>query len=46
MTYAQGINPELPNMYWELARRYLDGIAIDAERYKSLTRVQRAQFWR
>jgi hypothetical protein len=37
---------ERSSMYWELARRYLDGIAVDAERYKSLTPAQRAQFWR
>jgi len=37
---------ERSSMYWELARRYLDGIAIDSERYKSLTPAQRAQFWR
>jgi len=37
---------ERASMYWELACRYLDGIAIDSERYKNLTPAQRAQFWR
>jgi hypothetical protein len=37
---------ERSSMYWELARRYLDGIATDAERYKNLTPAERAQFWR
>ena len=37
---------ERSSMYWELACRYLEGIAMDAERYKSLTPTQRAQFWR
>lgn len=37
---------ERSSMYWELARRYLEGIAIDAERYKNLTPAERAQFWR
>jgi hypothetical protein len=37
---------ERSSMYWELACRYLDGIGIDAERYKRLTPTQRAQFWR
>jgi hypothetical protein len=37
---------ERASMYWELARRYLDGIAIDSARYAKLTRRERAQFWR
>lgn len=37
---------ERSSMYWELARRYLERIAIDSERYKKLTPVERAQFWR
>ncbi len=37
---------ERASMYWELAREYLDGIAIDSERYAKLTRKERAQFWR
>lgn len=37
---------ERASMYWELARNYLDGIAIDSARYAKLTRTERAQFWR
>ena len=37
---------ERESMFWELARDYLDGIARDAERYRKLTRSERAQFWR
>lgn len=37
---------ERNSMYWELARRYLEGIAADSERYAELDRKKRAQFWR
>jgi hypothetical protein len=37
---------ERASMYWELACRYLDGIAIDSARYAKLTRTERSQFWR
>jgi hypothetical protein len=37
---------ERASMFWELARGYLDGIAIDSARYAKLTRKERAQFWR
>jgi hypothetical protein len=37
---------ERESMFWELARDYLDGIARDAERYRKLTRSERARFWR
>lgn len=37
---------ESESMYWELARRYLDGVALDADRYGKLTEAERSQFWR
>jgi hypothetical protein len=37
---------ERSSMYWELACAYLDGIAVDSERYAKLTAKERAQFWR
>lgn len=37
---------ERTNVSWELALAYLDGLAEDATRYKSLTRAQRERFWR
>lgn len=37
---------ERNNISWELALAYLDGLAMDAARYKSLTRAQRERFWR
>ena len=37
---------ERASMYWELACRYLDSIAIDSARYAKLTRTERSQFWR
>jgi len=49
--YAQKIlrvigDAERSNISWELALAYLDGLAEDAARYKSLTRAQRERFWR
>jgi hypothetical protein len=37
---------ERASMFWELARGYLERIAIDSARYAKLTRTERAQFWR
>jgi len=37
---------EAESMFWELARNYLRGIAMDADRYGKLTEVGRSQFWR
>lgn len=37
---------ENESMFWELARNYLEGVALDAERYGKLTKVERSQFWR
>jgi hypothetical protein len=37
---------ESQSMFWELARKYLDDIASDAQRYAKLTTAERARFWR
>ena len=37
---------ERDSMYWGLARGYLEGIAVDSERYAKLTRAERTRFWR
>jgi hypothetical protein len=37
---------ERSSMFWELARKYLEGIAADAERYAKLSPAERQQFWR
>jgi len=37
---------ERNNMSWELVLGYLDGLAKDYTSYESLTRKQRARFWR
>lgn len=37
---------ERSSMFWELAIGYLDGLAKDTARYKTLTRKSRAAFWR
>jgi hypothetical protein len=37
---------ESESMFWELAREYLDGVALDAERYAQLTTSERTKFWR
>lgn len=37
---------ERESMFWELAVGYLDGLARDTDRYKSLTGSARARFWR
>jgi hypothetical protein len=37
---------ERGSMFWELARKYLEGIAADAERYAKLSAAERQQFWR
>jgi hypothetical protein len=37
---------ETESMFWELARNYLRGVALDAERYGELTEMERSQFWR
>lgn len=34
------------SMFWELARKYLDGIAADVRHYEKLTKAERSQFWR
>lgn len=38
--------PERESMFWELARGYLESIALDAQRYAKLSRSERARFWR
>jgi len=37
---------ERASMFWELARGYLERIAVDSAHYAKLTRKERAQFWR
>ncbi len=37
---------ERNSVFWELARRYLETIAADAERYSRLKKTDRAKFWR
>lgn len=37
---------EKESMFWELARNYLQGVALDADRYGNLTEEERSQFWR
>lgn len=37
---------ERASMFWELAVRYLEGVAKDTEEYAKLTRTERARFWR
>ncbi len=37
---------ERQSMMWELAVGYLNRLASDTERYKKLTRSERAQYWR
>jgi hypothetical protein len=40
------IQQETESMFWELARNYLRGVALDADHYGKLTEVERSQFWR
>lgn len=37
---------ERASMFWELAVRYLEGVAKDTDEYAKLTRTERARFWR
>jgi hypothetical protein len=37
---------ETESMFWELARNYLRGVALDADRYGELSETERSQFWR
>jgi hypothetical protein len=37
---------ETESMFWELARNYLRGVALDADRYGELSEMERSQFWR
>lgn len=37
---------ERESMFWEVAVRYLEGIARDTEAYATLTRGQRSRYWR
>lgn len=37
---------ERDSIFWELAKRYLERIAEDAERYAKLKKPERARFWR
>jgi hypothetical protein len=37
---------ESESMFWEVARNYLDRIALDAERYAKLSKAERSRFWR
>jgi hypothetical protein len=36
---------ERNSMFWELALGYLEGLAKDTDRYQSLSRSEREQFW-